>query len=273
MRVIITRVQPQAQHWVDGLQRAGHHAIALPLIETRALPDCTALVNAWQRLADYAAVMFVSGPAVAYFYASKQPLGLMDNALTAPVKRAWATGPGTRNALLAQGVPAELIDSPAALAGQYDSEALWQQVQQQLLPGQRVLIVRGDSRSDDGPMAAPDSAAGIAGVGRDWLARHLQLAGILVDFVVAYRRGAPVWSAEGALLASAAATDGSIWVFSSAEAVANLQTLLPKQSWAKARAVATHQRIAAAVRTLGFAVVLLASPTLPSVLASIESCP
>jgi len=146
-------------------------------------------------------------------------------------------------------------------------------VQQQLLPGQRVLIVRGDSRSDDGPTAAPDNAAGIAGVGRDWLARHLQSAGILVDSVVAYRRGAPVWSAEVALLASAAATDGSIWVFSSAEAVANLQTLLPNQSWAKARAVATHQRIAAAVRALGFAVVLLASPTLPSVLASVESCP
>jgi uroporphyrinogen-III synthase len=72
-------------------------------------------------------------------------------------------------------------------------------------------------------------------------------------------------------LARQAATDGSVWLFSSAQALANLRRLLPGQDWSGARAVATHPRIAAAVRNAGFGVVCESRPVLAELVASIES--
>ena len=46
---------------------------------------------------------------------------------------------------------------------------------------------------------------------------------------------------------------------------------LPAQDWGRARAVATHPRIAQAARQAGFAVVCESRPTLDEVVASIES--
>lgn len=267
MRVIVTRVQPQAARWVK-LLAARFDAVALPLIDIQPLPDTRALQAAGQRWADYAAVMFVSSAAVAHFFASNQALAQTKWTQVAVKTRAWVPGPGSRAALLAQGVPAELVDAPAAEGGQFDSEALWQQVRRQIDTGARVLIVRGDSNQTDGD---GEGAALGQGVGRDWLAQHLQQAGAVVDFVVAYRRGAPAWGAGERALAAAAASDGSVWLFSSAEALTHLQTLLPGQCWTQARAVATHPRIAGAARRLGFGVVSESRPTLPEVMASIES--
>jgi len=267
MRVIVTRVQPQAARWVK-LITPGFDAVAWPLIEVTALADTAAVVAAGQRWADYAAVMFVSSHAVSFFFASNTALAQVKQASLAITTRAWATGPGTRAALLSQGLPAHLVDSPPADAGQFDSEALWQQVQRQISPGARVLIVRGDSSNADED--APDRIEG-QGVGRDWLAQQLHQAGAQVDFVVAYQRSAPVWDAAQRAQAVRAATDGSVWLFSSAESVQHLHALLPGQAWFQARAVATHARIAQAARGLGFSVVKESRPALPDVLASIES--
>jgi len=277
MHVIVTRVQPQASQWALQLAQQGHTACAWPLIETRALVHNHALTQAWQRLASYAAVMFVSGHAVNYFFEQKHALALSDIATGTINFRAWGTGPGTRAALLAQGMPPARVDAPSAESAQFDSENLWQQVHTQVGPGSRVLIVRGDTVVGDGlarPLTATDQThSDYAGVGRDWLAQRLQAAGAQVDYVVAYQRGAPIWDDDQTTQAAVAASNGSVWLFSSAEAVRNLASLLPGQSWLEARAVATHERIAQAAQRLGFGVVGLASPTLPSVLASIESLP
>ena len=267
MRVIVTRVQPQAARWVELLAQHGHEALALPLIEVAALPDTSAVVDAWQHWAEYTAVMFVSGHAVNYFYASKQALAHIEYAQSAIKTRAWSTGPTTHAALLQQGVAASLIDSPPSAAGQFDSETLWQCVRSQVQPGARVLIVRGDTAESE----QPASAGGIPGVGRDWLAQQLESVGAEVNFVVAYQRSAPVWAADQLALATASGADGSVWLFSSAEALDNLHRLLADQNWAGVRAIATHARIAAAARALGLSLVVQAAPTLPSVLASIES--
>ena len=263
MRLVVTRVQPQAQQWVQALCDHGHDALALPLIETRGLPDASRLRRGWAQLARYKAVRKVSAHAVQHFFQEKPALAPISKGFEATKTRAWGTGPGTRNALLAQGFPLQLLDTPALEAGQFDSETLWQLVKTQIQTGTRVLIVRGDTPGSD--EAAPQ------GVGRDWLAQRLAAAGAQVDFVVAYLRGAPKWDAQQLALASAAAQDGSVWVLSSAEALTNLRGLLPDQGWSTARAVATHMRIADAARLLGFGQVALASPTLPSVLASLES--
>lgn len=267
VRLIVTRVQPQAQHWADRFEASGHEALVLPLIEVRGLADAAAVHSAWLNLPRYKAVMFVSRHAVDYFFQAKPALAPDANALAAMATRWWATGPGTAHALLDHGVAAPRLDTPPEQAGQFDSEALWQQVQTQAQPGDRVLIVRGDSVAPDGSSVVDNDQ----GVGREWLAEHLRQSGALVDFVVAYQRGAPIWMPAQRALAQSAATDGSIWLFSSAEALGHLQSLLPGQDWSGARAVATHPRIAAAARGLGFGVVAQTRPTWEEVVASVES--
>ena len=266
MPVLVTRPAREAAAWVRQLQARGLQAAALPLIEigpvadTRARDACLAQLQSLDAH-HYDAVMFVSANAVQLFL----PPG-MAWPQHRPV-RAWSPGPGTARALLDRGVPPGQLDSPPEQAGQFDSEALWQIVAPQVRPGHRTLVVRGQ----DGP-ASPQGQG--RGHGRDWLARQLQAAGGEVDFVAVYARHAPRWDAPRQALAEAAARDGSVWLFSSSQAVQHLQQRLPGVPWQGARAVATHPRIADAARAAGFGVVRLSRPTLDNVVrvvASIES--
>ena len=263
MRVIVTRPACDAHRWVGDLSVLGLEAVALPLIKIGPVDDPAAMVSAWQHLGDYVAVMFVSGNAVDYFFKSKTAVAGVFIDLVQSKTRAWAPGPGTADALLRWGVPPERIDTPAREAGQFDSEALWQVVEPQVHPGDRVLIVRGGGDS-------ASAGAGSAGVGRDWLVQRLSGRGAEFDFVMAYQRSAPNFSACEASLARAAASDGSIWLLSSSEAIANLIALLPEQSWAGARALVTHPRIARAASAAGFVGVQESRPLFSEVVVSLQ---
>lgn len=257
-RVLVTRPAPDAQHWVDQLQARGIDASALPLIDIAGV-DNAALAQARRDGATpghYRALMFVSGNAVQYFFAPGVQL--------APGTRAWSPGPGTARALQAAGVPAPQIDGPPADAAQFDSEALWPQVQAQIQPGDRVLIVRGSQGDSAGALAA-------GGQGREWLARQLSQAGAQIEFVAVYQRCAPQLTLAARALARAAAHDGTLWLFSSSEAIANLQLALPGADWRQARALVTHPRIAAAAQQAGFGYIQECRPSLSDVAASIES--
>ena len=281
-RVIVTRPAHDADVWVARLQQSGFNAQALPLIEIAAvthLADISALRQSWRRLADYTACMFVSGNAVAHFFgplrvsktAFDQPIHarIAINSIAAEIPSALrflAPGPGTVTALLAAGVPASQIDAPPPDATQFDSESLWQVVGQRDWRGAKVLIVRGKG----------DASEGNAGTGRDWLTQQWRVAGSMVDVVSSYERRAPRLTAEQIELAKAASCDGSVWLFSSSEAVANLtqQAGLNGVNWQTARAIATHPRIQVAVQAAGWGVVQPSRPALPDIantLASIES--
>lgn len=265
-RVIVTRPVREAAGWVHALSKAGWHAVALPLIDILPVDDPGPVQRAWQALDAYAAVMFVSANAVAGFFESKPAVSQEAVAQEAikkiAISRAWATGPGTVQALQQAGVPPESIDAPPPEAAQFDAEALWQQVSTQVRVGQRVLIVRGRDAQ---------AVSAVQGVGRDWLASRLTVAGAVVDFVVAYQRACPHLDKQQQQLAQEAACDGSVWLFSSSEAVANLRVSLPSQDWSAARAVATHARIAAAAKAAGFGVVCESRPTVADIVGSIES--
>ncbi len=140
MRVIVTRPETDAQAWLDAIQKAGHEAVYLPLIEIGPAPDTQAVDLAWQQWPRWQAVMFVSAQAVRMFFAQR-PMQ------TGP--RFWATGPGTRQALIEAGVAANAIDAPNADSAQFDSEALWQVVSPSLKKQAPVLIVRGNEDSLD----------------------------------------------------------------------------------------------------------------------------
>ena len=268
MRVIVTRPEREAQAWVQALAQRGVEALALPLIVIHPMPDTSALRSAWRQLGDYAALMFVSGAAVEHFFALEASSGYGGGLPGGLTTRFWGTGPGTAAALLRHGVDAALLDAPARDAGQFDSEALWDVVHARVQSGDRVLIVRGGDGAQDPVM--PLAGAG-SGFGRDWLAQRLVQAGARVEFLLAYWRAAPVFSAAQSAMAQHAASDGSVWLFTSAQAVANLGTCLPPRSWAGARALVTHARIASAARTAGFGVVWESRPSVSDLVASIES--
>jgi uroporphyrinogen-III synthase len=86
-----------------------------------------------------------------------------------------------------------------------------------------------------------------------------------VAFVVAYQRRAPLWSDSDRDHAAQAASDGAVWLFSSSQALQQLQRLMPDQKWSQARALATHPRIAAALSIQGWGQVATCKGDLVSV--------
>jgi uroporphyrinogen-III synthase len=278
VKVIVTRPRLEAEVWVKQLRALNFDAVALPLIHIGASAETADVAKAWGNLHQYSAVMFVSSNAVRYFYPSNIPLAgeliaydaiknIANLTHKASMPRMWATGPGTRQALLAQGVPNDRMDAPAIDAAQFDSEALWNIVKNQVKPGDKVLIVRGSSPNNV-------DAEGVAMNGRPWLADQLAAAGVQVDVVVSYQRSAPVFDTAELSLMRQASADQSVWLLSSSEAVANLRTIAGLAfdlNWSHARAVATHPRIAQAARDAGFGVVYESRPLLADVAASIES--
>lgn len=254
LKLVLTRPEAEAPAWFQGLVEAGHQVQCLPLLAFDPAPNPQALDDAWQAAHSYHAAMFVSSQAVRSFFAARP------KHLVWP-SRCWATGPGTRAALLQAGVQPEQIDMPDANAVQLDSEALWAVVSHQVKapysgPKLSVLLVRGSDA-----LATHDAA----GHGRDWLAQQLQSAGARVAFVVAYQRRAPLWSDSDRDHAAQAASDGAVWLFSSSQALQQLQRLMPDQNWSQARALATHPRIAAALSIQGWGQVATCKGDLVSV--------
>jgi uroporphyrinogen-III synthase len=227
-RVIVTRPRQQADALAAALRQACIDAVVLPLIEIRPVHDPAPIQRAWRKLPGLSLVMFVSANAVLHFM-RQRPAGL---AWPRQVLAA-STGPGTAAALRQAGVPeTALVEPPGPI---YDSEALWQRLVSHDWAGRPVLIVRGQQ-------------------GRDWLADRLRRSGATVEFVDAYGRAVPALDAgERSLLDQARAAPASwLWLFGSSEAVSNLGHLAGSADWSGASALASHPRIAASARQLGF---------------------
>ena len=283
LRVLVTRPEQDAAHWVLELSQNGFDALALPLIEIAAASsavDANALHATWYGLADYAACMFVSSHAVHYFFETHQAADQVKRAQattnsialsgvdTVPAGvRFMAPGPGTAAALVAAGVPVGQIDSPPLDAAQFDSKALWRVMGQRDWRAKKVLVVRGQSD------AAAEGSANGNSVGRDWLAQQWRTHGARVEFLQVYQRRAPHLTAAQLDMARSASADGSVWLFSSSEAIANLrqQPALQTVNWSQSRAIATHPRIAQAARLAGWGVVQESRPALADITGALRS--
>lgn len=276
LQVVVTRPAREAAAWVTTLSVAGFDPVALPLLAFGPPAHADPLNAARQGLAGFDAVMFVSPQAVHAFLGENleqnkaSPLCCIDfiainNDLKRGPSRCWAPGPGTAQALVRAGVPLARIDQPAPDAAQFDSEALWSVVAPQVIPGWRVLVVRGEV---DIPAGLP---AGGQGSGREWLADQCRAAGATVQMCAAYRRQTPSWTPNMCAAARLAATNGAVWLFSSSEGVAHLAQLLPDQRWGDAMALATHPRIAQAVSGLGFGQVRVCRPAQTDVLQTLHN--
>lgn len=250
MRLVLTRPRPQCADWLLRLAAEGIDAVALPLIAIEAGSDPQAAQQAWQRLSGARLAMFVSPNAVERFFAARPPgQGWPADTLAAIV------GPGSAEALLAQGVPAELLRQPPADAANFDSEHLWPLLSSLDWRGQRALMLRGEG-------------------GRDWLADRLRERGAEVEAFHIYRRSCPqLDSAEqGVLREVRAAPDRHAWLFSSSEAIHNLDGLGFKPAPASL-AIATHPRIAETARSMGWPHVVLTRPDAGAVAAACRVLP
>ena len=250
LRVLVTRPAQQAADWVARLREAGLDAVALPLIAIEAAPDAAAVDRAWADLAAMRLVVFVSPNAAERFIAARPAGGAWPAG-----SRAAAVGPGTSRVLRAFGLGETQIVEPASDAPQFDSEALWQELRATDWQGSKVLIVRGQG-------------------GREWLADVLRAQGADVSVVSAYRRTLPRLddSQRSLLAASQAEPRAHLWFFSSSEAIDNLDLLAgPGADWARARALATHPRIAARAQRSGFGSVVPTRADLESVRGCIQS--
>ena len=284
LRVIVTRPEDEARDWVQQLAHAGFASEALPLIAIRpaAEPgDHAALEKARSELAQYAACLFVSGNAVRHFFKGFRLYGEAEWARTAtkiiataalfPASpRLLAPGPGTAAALRDAGVPASQIETPAQDAEQFDSEALWQQIGSRDWAGQRVLVVRGRVGRPSSPDADPADSAEPVAPGRDWIARKWQAAGAQVEFLCVYERVRPSLTLAQRARAETARDDGSVWLFSSSEAVANLAAST-RLDFSRGLAIATHPRIARAAEAAGWGVVRQSRPAVGELVACLRS--
>lgn len=254
---------------MESLRVAGWPAMALPLIqiaEPRDAETSQALHQARAHWAEMDALMFVSGAAVSHFFAHGVALPPGADLRT----RFWAPGPGTgrllAQALAGLGLDASRIDTPPADAPQFDSEALWPVVAAQVVAGRRIQLVRGASVDASAEQPSPPT-----GNGRDWLIRQCTAAGALVQACVAYERRAPDWTADTRAQALQAQGAGSVWLFSSSEALDHLLAAEPQADWSRAEALVTHPRIAERARQAGFGRVVQTRPALPDVLRALES--
>jgi uroporphyrinogen-III synthase len=176
--------------------------------------------------------------------------------------------------LLAEGWPAELIDSPDETAPQFDSEALWALVAPRVIDARRDIDLASGKTAVQAPavvliVRGADAHGQLAG--RDWLALQMESAGIQVLQTVAYVRRAPRLSKAQQSLARQAVSDGSRWLFSSSEAAQHLLQACPDLNLDRAKALATHPRIALKLKQSGWSCVDLVPAELKAQAQSIKS--
>ncbi len=173
--------------------------------------------------------------------------------------RVGSTGPGTHQALVAAGVPASVIDSPAADAPQFDSEALWDQIKCRDWQQKKAVVVRG--RNPDGQL------------GRPMMATQLRAAGAEVLDVAVYERRLPLWSPSQKNLCQQALDHPQrfIWLFSSSLAIDHLPALAGSQNWARSQALVTHPRMSPALERLGFVYIRNSRPERADVFEQLSS--
>ncbi|SFF84687.1 uroporphyrinogen-III synthase [Duganella sp. CF458] len=251
-RVILTRPIAQAEPLAGRIRALGREVEVLPLLEISPLPDQAPLRDALAGLTSYQLVAFVSPNAIeaAFGHIPAWPPGL----------QAAVVGEASRQALLAQGIPASHIASPADPAHS-DTEHLLQALDLPALRGARVLIVRGES-------------------GRELMADAFRAAGAEVTVLPAYRRAVPQLTPALAERLTALAAAPADWIVTSSEALRGLVGLLNALNTSTIVAllqhhhlIVPHSRIAETARDLGFLHVTLTGSGDERVLAALQSRP
>lgn len=226
--VLVTRPPHQAAVLSEAIRAAGGEAYEFPALEIEAMvPDALRAALATLPAAD--CMIFISPNAARHGVGALRAAG---RALRAGA--VFAVGPGTAQALQAQGV-ADAITP----AGQ-DSEALLALPQLQDVAGRHVMIVRGVG-------------------GRTLLAETLRARGAAVHLFECYRRTCPQADATDLLQRWHAGKIDAVTV-TSAETLHNLARLLGEAGQpllTRTPLFVPHEKIAAAARHFGMSDVVV----------------
>ena len=250
---LVTRPGQAGRSLAEALQARGAESLWLPAFELGPAPDPTAVTATLRRLAEFDLAVFVS-PAAVRGAAAALPPRWPATTRAAVVGHATA---GTLRTHYAGAAPPVIEPSGRAEAG--GSEALWE-----------TLVAQGVA----GGQTAPGAVLILrAAHGREWLGERLREAGARVETLAVYTRtpcAAPIEARER--LAQWRASHAIATVLTSSEAVGVLaQQLAPDPDLRAAvfsgRALASHDRVAAAARAAGFARVSVAAPEVESILA------
>lgn len=235
---VVTRAGDPGAALARALALAGEDVLWLPAFELGPAPDenrATALLG---HLDAYDLAVFVSPAAV--------------EAVAARLERPWprttsigAVGDATRRALLARigGAQDATVFAPAGPEADGEgggSEPLWHAVQPELQRLRRVLILRAQS-------------------GREWLGEQFAAAGARVENLAVYTRrpAVPAGVAAERLRQWERAGKAPVLVIASSEAVAAVLEQLDRvvdPAWTRSAPVlASHERVAARLRSAGFA--------------------
>ena len=252
--ILVTRPGPPGRALVDAIQARGAEALWLPSFELGPAPDPAAVAATLQRLAQFDLAIFVS------------PAAVRGAALALPAQwpastRAAVVGAATAGALRAHytAAPPPII-APSGDSAEGGSEALWA-----ALEAQGVL-------ARDAPRAVLILRAAH---GREWLGERLRELGARVETLAVYTRSASDAppAARQRLSQWRSAGRAVVTVLTSSEAVGVLAQQLAPDTGLRAavlagRALASHERVAAAARAAGFAQVTIAAPDADAVLAA-----
>ncbi len=249
--VIVTRPGAAGQALADELQRAGQPSLWLPAFEFGAAPDEVAARATLAALADFDLAVFVSpqaARATAALLRGAWPSGTIIAAVGAGTRAAVASIEGAAQARVLAPTDADLRSG--------GSESLWPLLQR--LPRlRRVLLLRAQA-------------------GREWLIDRLRETGVTVVPLAVYSRKVFTPPIEVRMRLAAAAGGELASVISSSDAVTALARMLAPQpevllALRRGLALATHPRIAEAMRSAQFSHVGLCAPDVPGVLAALRA--
>jgi uroporphyrinogen-III synthase len=239
--LVVTRPAGTAAAVVRQVCRCGGVPLLLPGLSLRAADDAER-VRAALRLALGDDLLLFSSPAAVRFAAALLPLETGASVL--------AVGQGTARALRRRGLAAQA-------PGRQDSEGLLALPALQHLRGRRVALI-----------GAPG--------GRGLLREQLAARGARLREVHVYRRVPPRLSRRH-LDAAMRLSPAARVLLSSAEALGNLQAILPPPAWTRlcaAVAVVSSERLAVLANEAGFArVCVAASAGSADLLAAAVRCP
>ncbi len=254
--VVITRPRSQAEPLAARLSELGIPTHVFPLLQVQPFaegsPQLATLQAALARLADYALVAFVSPNAIdaAFAHIPAWP----------PDVIAAVVGDSSRQSLARHGISDSTHRAASPVDPERtDSETLLEVLDLPALRGKKALIVRAET-------------------GRELLADRLREAGVEVEQIAAYHRGAPV--ADDALLSTLRSllAEPADWVITSSEALRNLHELVlaagGAPSWRQMqqrRLFVPHPRIAETAESMGFDAVLRSGSGDEALIAAIQA--
>ncbi len=230
-RVVLTRPAPRQVALKQALEAFGIEVLALPALEIVALDKAVRLPEP----CEFDVAIFVSRTAWQVYW---QALRAQDPDFVWPAEcqiasvgdsTAQAIEQDIRGALFSDGFA---VITPATDTMQ-DSESLWLTLRDQLRPGAKVLLVRGEA-------------------GRDWLMQTLQVNGFDTHIHENYRRQPAQWSESeiGTLRQWQDAGSLGTWLVTSAQGFSAIEAQWLMHAMGSARpqdAVVIHPRLQALV--------------------------